>query len=122
MLSAELRSLLGIGPTDPPPYLRRMQELGYPPGYVGVPPAADGGDDAAGAGGAEEALTWHLQPGQHVPGAAASAGPPASAPVPLVQFPGLNAPPPHGAEPAAWGWRGPITRVAALPAPERTRD
>ena len=32
--------------------------------------------------------------------------------VPLVAFPGLNAPPPDGAEPRAWDWRGPVTRVA----------
>ena len=56
VLSAELRALLGIGPADPPPYLRRMRELGYPPGYMGVPPssAADGGE--ARADGGEERL------------------------------------------------------------------
>ena len=49
VLSAELRALLGIGPADPPPYLRRMRELGYPPGYMGAPPSS-----AAGGGEAEE--------------------------------------------------------------------
>ncbi|CAI5978618.1 unnamed protein product, partial [Closterium sp. NIES-65] len=44
VLSAELRAAMGIGVSgsacvrwdrDPPPWLRRMRELGYPPGYLG---------------------------------------------------------------------------------------
>ena len=54
VLSAELRALLGIGPADPPPYLRRMRELGYPPGYVGVTPSSADGGEAE-----EEELCWH---------------------------------------------------------------
>ncbi|XP_074309540.1 uncharacterized protein LOC141644028 [Silene latifolia] len=33
-LSAETRKLLGLGVVDPPPWLNRMRELGYPPGYL----------------------------------------------------------------------------------------
>ncbi|KAH9625068.1 hypothetical protein KSS87_010558 [Heliosperma pusillum] len=33
-LSAETRKLLGLGALDPPPWLNRMRELGYPPGYL----------------------------------------------------------------------------------------
>ena len=33
-------ALLGIGPLQPPPYLYKMQALGYPPGYIGPPVAA----------------------------------------------------------------------------------
>ena len=121
VLSDELRSLLGMGPTDPPPYLRRMQELGYPPGYVGVPTPAANGGDAGAAGVLERPLAWHLEAGMCAPGAAPSDEGPAAAPVPLVSFPGLNAPPPDGADHRAWDWRGPITRVAMLQAAGRTR-
>ena len=38
VLSAELRMALGaLASTDPPPWLHRMRELGYPPGYMFVP-------------------------------------------------------------------------------------
>lgn len=33
-LSAETRKVLGIGELDPPPWLNRMRELGYPLGYL----------------------------------------------------------------------------------------
>ena len=32
-LSGDMRAALGIGPLDPPPWLQRMRELGYPPGW-----------------------------------------------------------------------------------------
>ncbi|CAA6671424.1 unnamed protein product [Spirodela intermedia] len=35
VLGPELRESLGIGELDPPPWLHRMRELGYPPGYLG---------------------------------------------------------------------------------------
>ncbi|KAF5939665.1 hypothetical protein HYC85_023924 [Camellia sinensis] len=34
VLDAETRQLLGLGELDPPPWLNRMRELGYPPGYL----------------------------------------------------------------------------------------
>ncbi|KAH7532873.1 hypothetical protein FEM48_Zijuj04G0068800 [Ziziphus jujuba var. spinosa] len=33
-LDTETRKLLGIGELDPPPWLNRMREIGYPPGYL----------------------------------------------------------------------------------------
>ncbi|XP_021718224.1 uncharacterized protein LOC110685974 [Chenopodium quinoa] len=33
-LSTETRKLLGLGELDPPPWLNRMREIGYPPGYI----------------------------------------------------------------------------------------
>ncbi|KAL9239014.1 hypothetical protein vseg_013373 [Gypsophila vaccaria] len=33
-LDAETRRLLGLGESDPPPWLHRMREIGYPPGYL----------------------------------------------------------------------------------------
>ena len=32
-LSSETREALGLGPLDPPPWLDRMRQLGYPPAY-----------------------------------------------------------------------------------------
>ena len=95
MISADLRALLGVGPDEPPPYLRKMQFHGYPPGYMGVPSV----------GGEEPQLEWHTEAGR--PPQDAAAGGPV---VPLVDFPGLNVPPPAGADPVAWNWRGPITK------------
>ncbi|CAM8997933.1 unnamed protein product [Rhodiola kirilowii] len=34
VLEAETRKLLGLGELDPPPWLDRMREIGYPPGYL----------------------------------------------------------------------------------------
>ncbi|XP_074381836.1 uncharacterized protein LOC141723822 isoform X2 [Apium graveolens] len=33
-LDVETRKLLGLGELDPPPWLNRMREIGYPPGYL----------------------------------------------------------------------------------------
>jgi hypothetical protein len=103
VLSAELRALLGIGEHDPPQYLARMRNLGYPPGYLGRPgqPAAEPADPQ---------LEFFEQPAP--PQRAASSAPPpeaSTAPlVPTVDFPGLNVPPPADCDPARWGWRGPV--------------
>ena len=102
-LSPELRALLGMRDGDPPPYLSRMQQLGYPPGYLGDPDAADVAD--------RPLTLW--SGGDEGESAAAE---PSSAPrpprhpvqVPLVAFPGLNVPPPAGSD-ARWPWRGAIT-------------
>lgn len=34
VLDADTRKLLGLGELDPPPWLNRMREMGYPPGYL----------------------------------------------------------------------------------------
>ncbi|KAA8547831.1 hypothetical protein F0562_004260 [Nyssa sinensis] len=34
VLATETRKLLGLGELDPPPWLNRMREIGYPPGYL----------------------------------------------------------------------------------------
>eukprot|EP00966_Prymnesium_polylepis_P013830 318986-Prymnesium_polylepis.1 len=96
-LSAELRAQLGIGPNDPPPFLARMQALGYPPGYMGDPDApTEQADDLQFFDG--PARTLNNADGERT----------APRLVPLVDFPGLNVPPPAGADPRAWGWRGPV--------------
>lgn len=109
-LSAELRALLGMREGDPPPYLSRMQQLGYPPGYLGDPSSRD----------AEDAplvlIESAAEEGRRQSGSQAEArsggAPPRQPPtrrvpvrVPMVDFPGLNVPPPPGADPYSWGWR-----------------
>lgn len=100
VLSAELRTQLGMGPNDPPPYLTRMQALGYPPGYLGDRSAVE-----------EEPGELHFFAGASRTANGAHGGSDARL-EPLVDFPGLNVPPPEGADPRAWGWRGPILRPA----------
>ena len=85
---------------DPPPYLRRMQQLGYPPGYLGnanepEAPALQMFEDSS-------TLSKFSDAGKAVD--------PVEGEKPLVDFPGLNVPPPHGSDPRAWNWSGPITR------------
>lgn len=65
LLSAELQAMLGMRPLDPPPYLPRMHKIGFPPGYIGSPPAT-GHDATAPAG--------HLSVGPSSGGARGAAG------------------------------------------------
>ena len=104
VLSPELRALLGIGEHDPPQYLARMRNLGYPPGYLGRPGQPASGEPA------DPLLEFYEQPAppqQATPATSSEATAPAL--VPTVDFPGLNVPPPAGADPVRWGWRGPVT-------------
>ncbi len=102
-ISNELRALLGMREGDPPPYLARMRQLGYPPGYLGNPDQADE---------EEPALQLFDEPPAST-SASARAGPLAPPPgAPLVDFEGLNVPPPSGSNEREWGWSGPITRAA----------
>lgn len=99
-LSPETRDALGLGPLDPPPWLDKMKQLGYPPMYKhskqkdeelfifddqtgGKPSKAAAKPSQAAASQAAEDQPQHGQQ--------------------MVQFPGLNAPIPHGADPALWG-------------------
>ncbi|CAI6005250.1 unnamed protein product [Closterium sp. NIES-64] len=150
---------------DPPPWLRRMRELGYPPGYLGYQeeekaevkgqePAAgaekaskeEGEDTDSEAGEIPAETNAEGKPVNEKAAAAAAAAAvedsnefkslalvlddaseegsldadgggdgeggrgttPEPEPflVPTVEFPGLNAPPPEGADEYAWGGRG----------------
>ncbi|KAK9830123.1 hypothetical protein WJX72_009892 [[Myrmecia] bisecta] len=81
-LSADVREALGIGPLDPPPWLTRMRQMGYPPGWIKKHTGSAESDDDAVVMydvvfmGMEEML---------------------------VSFPGINAPIPKGADVASWG-------------------
>mmetsp|Transcript_102 Transcript_102/g.221 ORF Transcript_102/g.221 Transcript_102/m.221 type:complete len:479 (-) Transcript_102:771-2207(-) len=81
ILSTDLITALGMDRLDPPPWLPRMRRYGYPPGYMA---AAASGDASASAY------------------AVLSSAVAVSSSQQLVQFPGLNAPIPDGADPSRW--------------------
>lgn len=116
-LSRELRGLLGMRDGDPPPYLARMQQLGFPPGYLGDPHAGEetplellsheaataeaGAEASAGARTTDGTAASSRDRGAHDANRHVL-----HQPVPLVEIPGLNVAPPPGANLALWNWRG----------------
>ncbi|CAI0547699.1 unnamed protein product [Linum tenue] len=104
VLDAETRRLLGIGELDPPPWLNRMRELGYPPGYL------DADDEEQPSGitifGEEEAMVvseeqeeGEIITGNNIP------EPPLEPPRKMnktIEFPGINAPIPENADEKLW--------------------
>ncbi|XP_022719021.1 uncharacterized protein LOC111277108 isoform X2 [Durio zibethinus] len=94
VLGAETRQLLGLGEFDPPPWLNRMRELGYPPGYLasddedqpsGITIYADGETNEEEEDG-EIAEMVHSEPKRKM----------------TVKFPGINAPIPVEADEKRW--------------------
>ncbi|XP_023550792.1 uncharacterized protein LOC111808824 [Cucurbita pepo subsp. pepo] len=92
-LDAETRQLLGLKELDPPPWLNRMRELGYPPGYLdpededqpsGITIYADEKGD-------EQEDGEITEPEYRKPGKKMS-----------VEFPGINAPIPESADERLW--------------------
>ncbi|KAH9675888.1 CCHC-type domain-containing protein [Citrus sinensis] len=96
-LDAETRQLLGLGELDPPPWLHRMRELGYPPGYL------DSEDDDQPSG-----ITIYadreIKEGQE-DGEIIETGRPASKRKMTAEFPGINAPIPENADERLWAAR-----------------
>ncbi|KAB1211063.1 Transcription initiation factor TFIID subunit 1 [Morella rubra] len=93
-LNAETRHLLGLGELDPPPWLHRMREIGYPPGYLdpddedqpsGITIYADGENKEEQEDG-EIIETDYPEPQRKM----------------TVQFPGVNAPIPENADERLW--------------------
>lgn len=99
-LSAETRKLLGIGELDPPPWLNRMRELGYPPGYLDteeedIPSGiAIYGDDDTDNANVKNDLPLDAQKSQKKM---------------TVDFPGVNATIPENAD--QWLWTAPTPRA-----------
>ncbi|XP_022989922.1 uncharacterized protein LOC111486962 isoform X5 [Cucurbita maxima] len=92
-LDAETRQLLGLKELDPPPWLNRMRELGYPPGYLdsenedqpsGITIFADEETDEQEDG--EITETEYSNPRKKM----------------SVEFPGINAPIPENADERLW--------------------
>ncbi|KAK4416292.1 protein GAMETE EXPRESSED 3 [Sesamum alatum] len=93
VLDAETRKLLGLGELDPPPWLNRMREIGYPPGYL-EPDVEDQpsgitifGDEPNHEEGEEgEIFDSYTEPPRKM----------------TVEFPGINAPIPENADERLW--------------------
>jgi len=97
VLGPETRECLGIGENDPPPWLHRMRELGYPPGYLDVVDDEDKPSGITIFGDGEVKLEYEEGelPGQGEP------SPPRKRMT--VEFPGINAPIPENGDPWLWG-------------------
>jgi hypothetical protein len=103
VLGTETRQLLGIGENDPPPWLHRMRELGYPPGYLVTEDEASGleilGFDmdkekqTEDIGAEEGEIVDYLEPVAREPSPAKKLA---------VEFPGINAPIPENADERLW--------------------
>lgn len=96
VLGAETRECLGIGEYDPPPWLHRMREMGYPPGYLDV---IEDEDQPSGITiYADEEIQEDYEDGEL---------PEKGEPEPperrmTVEFPGINAPIPENADYRRW--------------------
>ncbi|XP_027150825.1 uncharacterized protein LOC113751144 isoform X1 [Coffea eugenioides] len=93
-LDSETRQLLGLGEFDPPPWLNRMREIGYPPGYLD-PDNEDQpsgitifGDEENGEDTEEGEIldSSHPEPARKM----------------SIEFPGVNAPIPQNADEMRW--------------------
>ncbi|XP_073011782.1 uncharacterized protein [Typha latifolia] len=95
-LGPETRECLGIGEYDPPPWFHRMQEIGYPPGYLDV---VEDKDEPSGITiYADEEVKEDYEDGEL---------PERDEPEPperrmTVEFPGINAPIPENADHKRW--------------------
>ncbi|KAK2366186.1 Proline-rich spliceosome-associated (PSP) family protein / zinc knuckle (CCHC-type) family protein [Trifolium repens] len=87
------RQLLGLGELDPPPWLNRMRELGYPPGYLD----ADEEDQPSGITIFTDKDMAEQEDGEIV--GADSSKPKRKM---SVEFPGINAPIPDKADERLW--------------------
>ncbi|XP_025014350.1 uncharacterized protein LOC8277324 isoform X1 [Ricinus communis] len=93
-LDAETRRLLGLGELDPPPWLNRMRELGYPPGYL------DPDDEDQPSGiiiFADGDIKDEQEDGEIIE--TENPDPPRKM---AVEFPGINAPIPENADERLW--------------------
>ncbi|KAK6913468.1 PSP, proline-rich [Dillenia turbinata] len=98
-LDAETRKLLGLGEFDPPPWLNRMREIGYPPGYL------DPEDEDQPSGimiyGDEETKV-EQEDGEILSDSAEPTPVPEPRKKMSVEFPGINAPVPENADKRRW--------------------
>ncbi|KAJ0242938.1 Proline-rich spliceosome-associated [Hirschfeldia incana] len=100
-LDPETRQLLGLGELDPPPWLHRMREIGYPPGYLAVEE-----DHLSGITIFDEEETEPPEEGEvkaedgEILEVASTSEPEMKM---TVEFPGINAPIPENAD--VWLWQ-----------------
>ncbi|KAK3212131.1 hypothetical protein Dsin_016837 [Dipteronia sinensis] len=99
-LGTETRQLLGLGELDPPPWLNRMRELGYPPGYLDP----DNEDQPSGITiYADREVKEEQEDGEIIE----TNPPPEPQRKMTVEFPGINAPIPENADDRLWA-AGPL--------------
>lgn len=97
VLGPETRQCLGIGENDPPPWLHRMRELGYPPGYLDVVDDEDRPSGITIFGDGEVKLEYEE-------GELSEQGEASSPKKKMtVEFPGINAPIPENGDQWLWG-------------------
>lgn len=96
MLGSETRQSLGIGELDPPPWLKRMREIGYPPGYLD----SDGPDEPSGIVIYMDDENTELEEEGEIVGDESSTL--STKKKMTVYFPGINAPIPENADERLW--------------------
>ncbi|KAL9158002.1 hypothetical protein ABFS82_08G040000 [Erythranthe guttata] len=99
VLDAETRQLLGLGELDPPPWLNRMREIGYPPGYLD-PDLEDQPSGITIFGDDESTVKAENEEGEILDGSFTEPTRKMT-----VEFPGINAPIPENAD--KWLWAAP---------------
>ncbi|KAG7604212.1 putative transcription factor interactor and regulator CCHC(Zn) family [Arabidopsis thaliana] len=97
-LDAETRQLLNLGELDPPPWLNRMREIGYPPGYLAPEDDHLSGITIFG----EEVETREEIESEDGEILEKANPPPEPQMKKTVEFPGINAPFPENAD--EWLW------------------
>ncbi|EOA35180.1 hypothetical protein CARUB_v10020325mg [Capsella rubella] len=98
-LDAETRQLLGLKELDPPPWLHRMREIGYPPGYLAVEEEEDHSRITIfGEEETEEEEEAKIEDGEILE----KVSPQEPRKIMTVGFPGINAPIPENAD--SWLW------------------
>ncbi|KAF7046939.1 hypothetical protein CFC21_055926 [Triticum aestivum] len=100
VLGSETRECLGLRENDPPPWLHRMRELGYPPGYLDEVEDEDkpSGITIFGDGEVKEEQQQQEEGELLEKGEASSPRKRMT-----VGFPGINAPVPENGDPWLWG-------------------
>ncbi|XP_020251655.1 zinc finger CCHC domain-containing protein 8-like isoform X2 [Asparagus officinalis] len=96
VLGPETRDSLGIGEFDPPPWLNRMRELGYPPGYLDV----EDDDQPSGIEIFADDTKVEYEDGE-IPEKGDPVQPPERTKM-TVEFPGINGPIPENADQRRW--------------------
>ncbi|KAG2325273.1 hypothetical protein Bca4012_039763 [Brassica carinata] len=105
-LDAETRQLLNLGELDPPPWLNRMREIGYPPGYLAPEDDHMSGITIFGDEMEETREEIESEDGEILE----KANPPEPQMKMTVEFPGINAPLPENADEWLWEAAAPSHR------------
>ncbi|KAJ1397452.1 Zinc finger, CCHC-type [Sesbania bispinosa] len=93
VLDDATRQLLGLGELDPPPWLNRMREIGYPPGYLDV----DDEDQPSGI-----TIYTDREIAEQEDGEIMEVDHPKPKRKMTVEFPGINSPIPENADERLW--------------------